>query len=254
MNTKILQDSIEKEKNNLEYRYGGSDRVILDELFPELNALFQTDFHYLAELDAYSIKGAGELFLKFIDRFESEYIRAILMMQLIEDGVKYAEREVLRLYQHFKSSDEYISKQNQPSSAHIYVKYDNAFRKLKPKKLKDDLVSLIVTPRDAYYLPLTTQMVASWQIPELQDVLIAYLDGSDITSESVGLPADADGYYPSLDTIKRQIKFSAILGLKYYPCDKVRNLLAECSADADKDIAQAAKKVIKYWEKRNSEV
>lgn len=249
MNTTILQNSIENEKNGLEYRYSGSDRKILDELFAELNTMHQTDFHYLAELDAYSIKGAGELFFKYIDRFESEYIRAILMTQIVEDGVKKAEQIVLRLYLHFKSSDEYISKQNQPSPAHIHAKYDNALSKLKPKRLEDDLVSLIGTPRDACYLPLTFQMVASWKIPEVQEILISYLDGSDITAESVGLPADADGYYPSLDFIKRQIKFSAIAGLKYYPCDKVKKLLTECSADADKDIAQAAKKVMKYWEK-----
>lgn len=247
MNTIILQNSIENEKNGLEYRYSGSDREILDELFADLNALCQTDFHYLAELDAYSIKGAGELFLKHIDRFESEYVRAILMTQIVADGVKNAGQKVLRLYQHFKSSDEYISKQNQPSPAHIYAKYDNAFRKLKPKNLKDDLISLVVSPRDACYLPLTVQMVASWKIPELQEVLISYLDGSDITVKSVGLPADSEGYYPSLNFIKRQIKFSAIAGLKYYPCDKVKKLLTECSADADKDIAQAAKMVVKYW-------
>ena len=247
MNTKVLQDSIENEKNGLEYRYSDSDREILNEMFAELNALYRTDFHYLAELDAYSIKSARELFLKHIDRFESEYIRAILMTQIVDNGVKNAEQIVLRLYQHFKSSDEYISKQNQPSPAHIYAKYDNAFAKLKPKRIKDELLSLIATPRDACYLPLTVQMLASWKIPELQEVLISYLDGSDITAESVGLLADAEGYYPSLDFIKRQIKFSAIAGLKYYPCDKVKKLLMEYSADADKDIAQAAKKVVKYW-------
>ena len=243
----VLQDSIENEKDGLEYRYSDSDREILNEMFAELNAMCQTDSHYLAELDAYSIKGAGELFLKHIDRFESEYIRAILMTQIVKDGVKKAEQIVLRLYQHFKSSDEYISKQNQPSPAHIHAKYDNAFSKLKPKRLKDEMVSLIGTPRDACYLPLTVQMVASWKISEVQEVLISYLGGSDITAESVGLPADADGYYPPLNFIKRQIKFSAIAGLKYYPCDKVKKLLTECSADADKDIAQAAKKVVKNW-------
>ena len=243
----VLQDSIENEKDGLEYRYSDSDREILNEMFAELIALYQTDFHYLAELDAYSIKGAGELFLKHIDRFESEYIRAILMTQIVDNGVKNAEQIVLRLYQHFKSSDEYISTQNQTSPAHIYTKYDNAFAKLKPKRLKDELLALIGTARDACYLPLTVQMLASWKIPELQEVLISYLDGSDITAESVGLLADAEGYYPSLDFIKRQIKFSAIAGLKYYPCDKVKKLLMEYSADADKDIAQAAKKVVKYW-------
>ena len=243
----VLQDSIENEKDGLEYRYSDSDREILNEMFAELNALYQTDFHYLAELDAYSIKGAGELFLKHIDRFESEYIRAILMTQIVDNGVKNAEQIVLRLYQHFKSSDEYISKQNQPSPAHIYAKYDNAFAKLKPKRIKDELLSLIATPRDACYLPLTVQMVASWKIPELQEVLISYLDGSDISAESVGMPVDSEGYFPSLDFIKRQIKFSAIAGLKYYPCDKIKKMLTECSDDADKDFAQAAKKVVKYW-------
>ena len=251
MNKKVLQDSIENEKNGLEYRCSSSDRVILDELFAELNALCQTDFHYLAELDAYNIKGAGELLLKYIDRFESEYIRAILMTQIVDDGVKNAEQIVLRLYQHFKSSDEYISTQNQPSPAHIHAKYDNAFCKLKPKKLKDELLSLIATPRDAYYLPLTVQMVASWKIPEVQEILISYLDGSGMTAESVGLPADTEGYYLSLDFIKRQVKFSAIAGLKYYPCDKVKKLMIGCSVDADKDIAQAAKKVMKCWNDRS---
>ena len=251
MNTKVLQDSIENEKNGIEYRCSSSDRVILDELFAELNAMCQTNFHYLAELDAYSIRGAGELFLKYIDRFESEYIRAILMTQIVEDGVKNDEQVALRLYRHFKNSDEYISTQNQPSPAHIYAKYDNAFAKLKPKRLKDELLSLIGTPRAACYLPLMVQMVASWKIPELQEVLIYYLDGSDITAESVGVPADADGYYPSIDFIKRQVKFSAIAGLKYYQCDKVKELMKECSADADKDIAQAAKKVIKCWNARS---
>ena len=241
----LLGLSIEKEKQELLKNYPKSDIFLLNQMMQEINETIGTNIQFLAELERTYIKGAGNIVSKYIGSFTSESIRAYLIFQLVLDRIKNCDCIIYELYIHFKNSDEYISKCNQPAPAHIYVRYDNALKKLKPKRMKAELLELAHHPRDAFYLPLTLRMLSSWRISEMEEVLVSYLDDSNITTESIQLPDDANNYYPTLSSIQRELKFSSIAGLKYYPSKKNIELIRVFTKDSDRDISIAANKVLK---------
>jgi hypothetical protein len=216
-----------------------------------INEYCGTDIHFLAEIDAYNISGSGIIMVQYLDQFQSESIRSYLIPQIVSDRVKDCARIVLSSYLHFRNSSEYISAPNKPAPAHIYTRYDNAFRDLKPKKLKDDLLSLAYNPRDAFYLPFTMRMLASWKIPVLERVFSSYIDSSNITHEAIGLPMESENYYPPISFIRKELKFTAIDSLKYYPSESTIKLIYDCTNDQDKDICMAAKKTLHFLEKHS---
>ena len=246
---RVLLDSIEREKEEFDYKYLESDRIVLAKMMDRINEHCGTDIRFLAEIDAFNIPGSGIIMTQFLDKFQSESIRSYLIPQITADRVKDCARIVLSSYLHFKNSDDYISASNKPAPAQIYTRYDKAFKDLRPKKLKEDLLSLAYNPRDAFYLPFTMRMLASWKIPVLERVFSFYLDSSNITYESVGLPEQSNNYFPPLPFIRRELKFTAIEGLKHYPSESIIKLVRECMSDSDKDICSAAKKTIGYLEK-----
>ena len=148
------------------------------------------------------------------------------------------------MYTQFKSSDEYIARPGEPAPAHIYVRYDDAFRKLKPKRLAKDLMELAHSPRDAFYLPFTMRMLASWMMPEMKDLLLSYCAKDSFSAHDVGIHDDKQQYFPSVEFMKRELTFTAIYGLKYYPSEEVRDIIASLATSADKDIKSAAKRTL----------
>lgn len=238
---RLLLNNIEREKNGMDYYCTEADKLLLSELLREINMHTGTDFHYLAELDAFIIPDAGKIIAKYIANFSSESVKGYLIPNLIADKVKECDKLILQLYLHFKSSNEYIASPGKPAPAHIYVRYDNAFRKLKPKRLASELVELAHYPRDAFYLPFTMRMIASWGIAQMRDLLISYTCNDWITAQSVGLPNSEDPCYPSLEFMRRELKFTAIEGLKYYPSGEVRGVIAALATGTDEDICAAAK-------------
>lgn len=244
----VLSDSIENEKNGKRYCYTPDDRAILDKMFEEINEAVNGNYHYLAEIDFNNIEGSGHIMLKYITRFKSESVRAFLISQIVHDVGKDCAEKIYRLYLHFKESDYYISKPEEPAPAHIYVRYDNAFKQLKPKKLRNELLELIRNPRDAHYLPFTIRMLASWKLPEIEKLLLSYLDSENITNQELGI-YDNRTYFPSATFIRRELKFTAIHGLKYFPSDKNAKLIKRYTEDTDADIRVCAMKTMKAYEK-----
>lgn len=244
----VLDDAIEREISGIDYRSTVEDRLILNKMFEEINETVGGDYHYLAEIDHLYIKGAGLIAIKYIKQFSSESVRAFLLPHIWLDVGKPSSDIIYELYLHFKESEYYISKPYKASSAHIYVRYDNAFWRLKPKKIKNELLNLIHNPRDAFYLPFTTRMLASWRMDQMEDLLISYLDSDNISNEILGICSD-DKYYPSAEFIKRELRFTAITGLKYYPSDKNIELIKPYSKDTDKDVKACAQKTLKAYSK-----
>lgn len=241
----LLLDSIEREKAGIEYRCPEKDKEPLVDLLCEINHYAGTDLHYLAELDAFYIQGAGKIVAKYIERFSSESVKGFLIPHLVSDKVQGCDMLILQLYLHFRSSDEYIAAPGSPAPAHIYVSYDNAFRKLRPKRLSKELIALAYSPRDAFYLPFTMRMLASWKLPEMKNLLISYATSDSITAQDVGICDDGKAYFPPLNFIKRELKFTAIEGLKNYPSEETINVIASLATSVDDDIKAAAKKTLK---------
>ena len=240
----MLIESIEHEKLGLDYIYPKADEELLRKLLDEINHYAGTDYHYLAELDAFNIPGAGDIVAKYITEFSSEGVKGYLIPQMVSDKIKNCDRLVFQLYMHFRLSDKYIAKPGKPAPAHIYVRYDDAFRKLKPKRLAKDLMELAHSPRDAFYLPFTMRMLASWKMPEMKDLLLSYCTKDSFSAYDVGICDDKQQYFPPLEFMKRELTFTAIYGLKYYPSEKVRDIITSLATSADKDIKLAAKRTL----------
>lgn len=252
MHEAVLRDAIQKEIRGEDYFYSASDKVLLQEMFAEINRKLGTHIRYLAEMDAFIYHGSGEIVAQYIKQFETESVRAILLAQIIADKIPDCDLLTYELYMHFKKSDSYISKPLKPSPAHIYVRYDNAFNRLRPRRLKAELLELARSPRDAEYLPLTMRKLASWRTPQMHDILLSYADSDRLTPKDVWLdPNDDRRRGPTLETIKRNLKFTAIAGLKYYTTSEAKSVLNRFSAYDDKDFREAAEKSLAFMAKHD---
>lgn len=252
---RVLLDAIEMEKAGEAYTRSEEDKIILKKMLSEVNSTFGTKLKYLSELESYHIRGSGEIMIKYLNQFHAEGIRAFIVPHIAQDKVKGCEDAILQAYMRFKNSSEYYITSENPSPAYIYVRYDYAFNKIKPKKKKKELLLLASNPKDADHLPFTMRMLASWKLPELCEILISYLDDNNITYESIGLLEyleNVDSHQILLD-IRRDLKFIALEGLKYYPSERVYNLLNTFSKSPDKDIAYTANKSLQYLEKHSVE-
>ena len=236
--TVILLSCIEDEKNGIGYVYSEEDGKILKQIFSELNCRFSSNYQYLAELSCLNIVGAGEIYAKYIKSISSQIVRAYLVHQIVSDRVSDVDKLILDLYISFKHSPEYISNPYFPSEI-----YDNAFRRLKPKRLKKELTALVQNPKDAYLMPFTVRMLASWKAPNIKDLLMSFLDSSNINFDRFGTDEEQD---PSLLSYARQqLKFDAIYGLRYYGDPKPIKVFCDSS---DQDISLSAKKSLEYIE------
>lgn len=245
---RVLADFIEQEKQGRLYCCSEHDRLILGRMFEEINRKLGTDIHYLAQADNMNLHASGEIMREYIELFESEYVRAYLIPQLVYDKVKNCADTVIGMYMHFKASDYYIAKAGQPMPAAICVRYDNAFRQLKPKKMHNRLLELAHCPVDVFYLPFTMRMLASWKSEEMENILISYLKPVFLTAAEFGLESDERGKL-RFEKICRELMFTALGGLKYYPSAKNIDLLRDYVVHDDADIRAAAKKSIEYMQK-----
>ena len=243
----ILQTSIEREKQGIDYIYSEQDKNILKLMLNELNSTLNSNFQYLAELALQSLVGAGKIFVKWIEKFSSHTIKSILLQQIIIDKVKDSDFLALRLYNDFKNSNEYIAQKGMTAPAHIYVRYDNAFSKLKSQRIQNELLNLIKNPRDAFYLPFTFKMLSSKKLSELEHILISYLDEKNLNCDILGID-NSDEYYPSIKFIQRELKFSCIYGLRFYPSQNTLKILGDFLDTNDTDIKEATRKTVKYIE------
>lgn len=248
---KILVDFIEKEKSGADFWYSDADRVSLKKMLREVNSILGTNFQYLAEFAAFDIRGAGPIVARYIDQFESESVRGYILPQMVSDKVQDCDKIVLRLYHHFKASDSYISTPGRPSSAHIHVRYDDSFKRLKPRRLQHELMELVCNPRDAFYLPFTVRMLASWRTPGMQELLLSYLDGKSVTGQAIGLYEKTENVDSLIEGIKRELTFTAIEGLKHFPTADTLLTLKRYVDSPDRDIRSAAMKTIKVFQKKS---
>ncbi len=241
---KVLLAGIDREKKGLDYICPKADKELLHKLFDEINRYAGTDYHYLAQLDAFHIPGAGNIVAEYITDFSSEGVKGYLLPQMVSDKIKDCDTLVFQLYMQFRSSDEYIAKPGEPAPTHIYVRYDNAFKTLKPKRLAKALTELAHSPRDAFYLPFTMRMLASWKIPEMKDLFLSYCAEDSFSAQDVGIYDREQPYFPSLEFMKRELTFTAIYGLKHYPTEEVKRVISSLAVSADKDLASAAKRTL----------
>ena len=245
----LLKDAIRDEKEGVDYACSHHDRVLLNEMFKEINSSFNININYLAEMDKFYIKGSSEIIVKYLPKFSSHMVKACLSPQLVNDKIENCDTILLDLYLSFKNSNEYINEKTQLSPSYICVVHDNNFLKLKPKKIKQDLLRLIYDPIDRSNLPLTAQMLASWRLPELEDLFISHLQ----EFVSTGIIEYDEKTHP-LTFAQRQNIFTSINALKYFPSYQATEILTKYAKSFDENIAEAAEKTLKYYLKNKHEI
>ena len=245
----VLQDAIYREMAQTDYEYSIEDKPILLKMLSEVNELSDYKFQYLCELSLVkNPKGSGEIYMRYFPLFESQTVKSILALQIAAEIGKKGAETVLHGYLDFRKSEECISPPDLPWPAVIYVRYDNAFRKMKPKAIKSDLLQLTRNSLDVLGLPFTVRMLASWEIPELEGVLWNYLDDDFLNTQMFGW--ENNNIPPErLQFRRNQVKFTALESLRYYPTAKYLSALQEFEKSDDKDFVLAAKKQKKFLEK-----
>lgn len=249
----VLNELISREIAGIDYLCPNEDRNTLLDLFKEINFKCNTNIKYLAELDTFHISGAGEIVACYIDKFTSQSIKAYLIPHLIFDKIKDCDMIILKMYENFRQSAEFVSKPGDSSPTHISSRYDGAFYKMKSKRIINELVDVVSCPRDAFYLPLTIKMLASWRIPELKNILLYYLKPDAILMEDVGLYSDNQTYFPSFSYIRNEIIFTAINDLKYYPSQEVSEAIYPYLFDPNCEIRETANRIYKKIIERQGE-
>ena len=78
----------------------------------------------------------------------------------------------------------------------------------------------------------------------MKDLLLSYCAKDSFSAYDVGICDDKQQYFPSVEFMKRELTFTAIYGLKYYPSEEVRDIIASLETSADKDIKSAAKRTL----------
>lgn len=244
----LLDLAIEDEVTGISYFKNSYDKQLLKQLFFEINNQNGTNYRYVAQLDFLKIDNINHIIMKYIDEFNSEHIRVILVKQLFLGDDFEKEDLAIKYYNKFKESKEYISEIGEPSPRKIVTIYDNLFSSFCSKKEKVKLLEIIKNPRDAYYLPLTMKMLTLLKTEEIKNILLKFLNSSFITRKIGSIYKD-EGYDPSLSIIKYELTIMSIDGLKYYHTEEVCNIIAKYENDKNHEIQKHAIKTLSYLKK-----
>ncbi len=234
----ILDDLIKDEKKGLIYDCSLHDKKLLHDLLREINNHCGCHLRYMAELDMLSIAGSSAIILKYIDRFESELFRSCLISQLVDEKTNDCDLLIMELYKHFRKSYEYQIKPNGSPRVELQIilSYDNAFRKLKSRALKEDFLKIFNNPLDVLYLPLTFKTICSWRMPKMLELIKKYINADNLTKVDFGITEDFDDEEEFLNFIKKQIKLNSLSCLQYYPTIENRMCVSKALRKLNKRI------------------
>lgn len=245
MKSVLLQELIKREMHQTDFIYNDDDRAILSRMFDDLNSKTGANYHYLAEIAFQLAPNIGTIILPYFDLFHSESVRAYLVPQLVFDKIPSCDSVIYNGYLRFKQSSFYIPEKGKAAPTHICTRYDQAFKTLKPKKLKDELGQLANHPRDIVYLPFTMKMLASWKYPDLEKQIVRYFSAMTLPSEEFGIPKETEYFFPTISFMRKQLLLYAISCSVYYPSSEIKEHLQSLLTYHDSDIQMAAKKSFK---------
>lgn len=261
---RVLADSIIQERDGTAYIFAGNDRNVLKQMCDEINETFPDypyKFHYLSEISMINLPiGASTILLKYIYQFESESCRTVLFPSILADilkrrvKVKDIDRIIMDLYHHFRTSPYYIAPPEAGTSAHIYIGYDNALKRVASLKILPELIEIMKCHRDLYILSLTVFKIAKeWAPKELEEIMAAHLMNKNVTRADVGLPEEGK-YYPSLETIVKQVSFNAIKCLQFYPSEENLRIIMGYTNNPYKELARFAQEYADKMKNKLSEM
>ncbi len=247
----LLRESIKDEKKGIIYETSLHDRIIFKKMLKELNKIHKTHFKYWSEIKEFHIVGSGEIIRRYIYQFEAELAHSILIHELVAEKVPDTDEVAYDLYLRYKQSKYYIS--DPKETCYDYgIEYDNVFRRLKSKRIEERLVDLMKNPRDAFYLPLTLQMLSRKCRDDIKVLLFRYVDSNDIEPMELGLNEEfKDDYYPPYSSILYQLRCNAVVCLKYYHDQETIDIVEKVMLDDDDNLKKLANNTLVYIKKRS---
>lgn len=253
---------IDEIENKDEHYFRGNDKIVLKQLCEELNQLTtRHNYRYLMQIMMSGIPvGSCNVVLKYIDQFESEACRAILMLRVCNDKIysktkiKDLDRIIMDLYHHFRASSYYVVGPGTNRSKYIYGIYDKYLEKFKSRKILPELIELMKSRRELYILPFTVVSIAKkWKPEELEEILVNHLKNKNITRADVGIPEEGD-YHPTAEIVALQTAFVAIGCLEHYPSPKNVQVIMEYADHPDEDLAKCARESAEKMRKKLQEM
>lgn len=253
----LLAEAIIAERNGRRYCFSGKDKDVIREMCDEINETYPDyyyKFHYLSEIEQIDLPvGAGAILLKYIHQFESESCRAALIPSIITDRIYYKvkyrdlDKTMMDLYLHFLASDFAFALPGSPyASSHIYMAYDNAFWRLKSKKIMPQIVERLKNRLEVMRLSITAKMIArKWAPPELGEIMANHLSNKNVTKADLGIPEASLRYF---EYIVEQSCFTAIYCLQFYPSKKNLEIVLNYTKDYPPELVECALKHAKIIE------
>ena len=130
--------------------------------------------------------------------------------------------------------------------SYISCCYDNAFKKMKTKKIRYKIAELLDNPLDAYYLPLTMEMITKDSPNKTKNVWIHYIRDV-ITPVEMGFRTDIEDRDSSkFELMVEQLKYNSIVALKYCDGEDVMEVLDGLAKGDHKGFSDTAQKSYNY--------
>lgn len=221
------------------------DQAIVQRILQELQLKIGDEyepFRNIEELSQYDIPGAGPIVAKYIRSLKSQMDRSCLLHHLLGSRahrcarVKNCTELVWQLFLDFLSSDAYFD-------TSILNAYNNAFARLKPKQYSAELLELSKNPYLFNNMPTTMRMLASWQFPGFQDILLDYFMHPQRIAEYLSEYSLNGQVHIDEEQIKKEInwwehsgKYTAISGLKYYPSEQTSAMLKQYADNLEEEM------------------
>ena len=235
----------------------GNDEQIFYEILDEIESkhpYYNNRRSFLNFKNAIGKAGAGNVIAKYIDRFEDEYLKARMLYRFTEDKVPGRDRLVMDLYHKFRASKYYLGSDKPDIARCIYNWYDNAFYKIKSKKLVPELIEFAKSIAETRRLAITYgMMMKKWAPPEMEEIMAAHLLNRTPTKAEMGFEdiPDNDRLYHFETT---QSRFTQIEVLSYFPSERNRDLILTYADHEHKELSKFAKKTAEKMDAKLLEI
>ena len=208
-----------------------ADQALMQNMIREINEAVGGRLRGYSDLVDQYIQGAGEIVAQYIFRFEAQATRASLLHHLVGNKtysvkpVKDAAEIVWQLYTAYRNSEEF-------AVWTIRMEYDDAFARLRAKKLADHLIESVRNPLEFNALPRTVKMLATLMRPELEEILLDALADPGKMEKYLKTPAVREQFGFDQQQVEKECRrwsttsvLKAVVGIRYYPSERALDLL-----------------------------
>ena len=216
------------------------DQKIMNEMIREINAAGGTKLRGFSDAIDHYAPGAADIVAGYVHQFASHSIRSSLLFHIVGNRTysckpaKNCEDILWDLYTQYRASTEF------PDNV-TSLEFDNAYMRVKPKKLLAEMISLAQNPVDFCWMPLTMRMLASLKIPVIGELLEHYFDHPEVIRAGLEASCTPDLY--GEEELQRKLRrradtgyYTAIAGLKYYPSPRIASKLRQLESQLENEM------------------